>query len=238
MAKRSIHGYVELASGLGELTSSRAKEAARELLELSGVEGSSKKVAKQASRLADDLLRAAESNRQHLVALVRTEVAAALEKVDVNGMMADVQALGATVTGLASQVEEITRRTGEQAASAVSGADDAVPEPARVAPRSPAPATKATSTESAPAKKAPAKKAPAKKCSGEEGAGEEGAGEEGAREEGAREEGAREEGAREEGAREEGAREEGAREEGAREEGAREEGAREEGAREEGRLGW
>ena len=32
MAKRSIHGFVELASGLGELTRSRAKEAATELL--------------------------------------------------------------------------------------------------------------------------------------------------------------------------------------------------------------
>ena len=56
MAKRSIQGYVELASGLGELTRSRAKEAAPEILALAGADGSRKKVAKQASKLADELL--------------------------------------------------------------------------------------------------------------------------------------------------------------------------------------
>ena len=78
MAKRSIHGFVELASGLGELTRSRAKEAATELLALTGVEGSSKKVAKQASKLADDLLVAAETNRKQVVRLVRSEVESAI----------------------------------------------------------------------------------------------------------------------------------------------------------------
>ncbi len=163
MAKRSIQGYVELASGLGELTTSRAKEAAREIIDLAGVEGSSKKVAKQASRLADDLLRAAESNRQHLVALVRAEVASALEKVDVNGLMSDVQALGATVSGLASQVDELARGTGGKATIIVAAGTDDIPEPARVAPRPTAPAKKAPAKK-APAKKAPAKKAPAKKA--------------------------------------------------------------------------
>ena len=47
MAKRSIQGYVELASGLGELTRSRAKEAAQEIIALAGSDASRKKAAKQ-----------------------------------------------------------------------------------------------------------------------------------------------------------------------------------------------
>ena len=109
MAKRSIHGYVELASGLGELTRSRAKEAARELLTLSGADASSKKVAKQASQLAEDLLTAAETNRKHLVRLVRREVDSAMGRLDVSRLVGDVQHLGATVTSLAGQVDELAR---------------------------------------------------------------------------------------------------------------------------------
>ena len=40
MAKRSIQGYVELASGLGEMTRSRAKEAAQEIIALAGSDAS------------------------------------------------------------------------------------------------------------------------------------------------------------------------------------------------------
>jgi hypothetical protein len=109
MAKRSIHGYVELASGLGELTRSRAKEAARELLTLSGADASSKKVAKQASQLAEDLLTAAETNRKQLVRLVRREVDSAMGRLDVSRLVGDVQHLGATVTSLAGQVDELAR---------------------------------------------------------------------------------------------------------------------------------
>ncbi len=174
MAKRSIHGFVELASGLGELTRSRAKEAATELLALTGVEGSSKKVAKQASKLADDLLVAAETNRKQVVRLVRSEVEAALGRVDVGRLVGEVQGLGATVAALAAQVDDLARSAaGRPAPSAPARVVE--PEPARVASR-PAPAKKrpakrtsssATATPAAttaPAKKAPAKKAPAKKA--------------------------------------------------------------------------
>ena len=64
MAKRSIQGYVELASGLGELTRSAAKEAAAEILALAGSDASRKKAAKQVSGLADELLHAAQANRK------------------------------------------------------------------------------------------------------------------------------------------------------------------------------
>ena len=150
MAKRSIQGYVELASGLGELTRSRAKEAAQEIVALSGVDASRKKVTKQASHLADELLSAAESNRRNLVRLVRREVESALARLDVNRLAGDVQALAGTVAGLAAQVDDLARaaagrgtRTPGPVASALV---DLEPEPTRVASAGSAAATKAAAT--------------------------------------------------------------------------------------------
>ena len=104
MAKNSIQGYVELASGLGDLTRSRAKEAAQEIIALASQDTSRKKLAKQASALADDLLKAAEANRKQIVRLVRREVDSAVGKLDVDRLTREVQGLGATVATLASQV--------------------------------------------------------------------------------------------------------------------------------------
>ena len=160
MAKRSIQGYVELASGLGELTRSAAKEAAAEIVALAGSDASRKKAAKQVSGLADELLQAARSNRKALVRLVRREVDAAVAKLDVNRLSAEVQTLGATVAGLAAQVDDLARSATGLSARTPSPVADALAdievEPARVAPRPSAPAKKA------PVKRAPAKKAPAR----------------------------------------------------------------------------
>ena len=175
MAKNSIQGYVELASGLGDLTRSRAKEAAQEIIALASQDTSRKKLAKQASALADDLLKAAEANRKQIVRLVRREVDSAVGKLDVDRLTREVQGLGATVATLASQVEELARSAASVeirgAATVVSDIVEVAPEPvkaaakkapARVAKK--APAKKAT-TKAAPAKaaaKAPAAKAAAK----------------------------------------------------------------------------
>ena len=175
MAKNSIQGYVELASGLGDLTRSRAKEAAQEIIALASQDTSRKKLAKQASALADDLLKAAEANRKQIVRLVRREVDSAVGKLDVDRLTREVQGLGATVATLASQVEELARSAASVeirgAATVVSEIVEVAPEPvkaaakkapARVAKK--APAKKAT-TKAAPAKaaaKAPAAKAAAK----------------------------------------------------------------------------
>ena len=157
MAKRSIQGYVELASGLGELTRSRAKEAAAEIVALAGSDASRKKAAKQVSGVADELLHAAQANRKHLVRLIRREVESALAKLDVKSVSSDVQALATTVAGLASQVDDLARSATGKSARTPNPVAEALaelgPEPARVAARK------------APAKKAPAKKAPAKKTS-------------------------------------------------------------------------
>ena len=82
MVFESVRGYVELASGLGELSRARALEAAHGLLSLpaTGV-ATGTKVAMQASALADELLSAAAANRANLTALVRTEVDTAVTRL-------------------------------------------------------------------------------------------------------------------------------------------------------------
>lgn len=72
MALESIRGYVQLASGMGELTRARAMEAARGLLSLPGG---------QVTAVADELLAVAAANRENLSALVRAEVEAAVGRL-------------------------------------------------------------------------------------------------------------------------------------------------------------
>lgn len=82
MVFESVRGYVQLASGLSELTRARATEAAQGLLSLQGtglVTGS--KLAAQVSALAEELLAAATANRHNLTSLVRSEVDAAITRL-------------------------------------------------------------------------------------------------------------------------------------------------------------
>jgi len=166
MAKNSIQGYVELASGLGDLTRSRAKEAAQEIIALASQDTSRKKLAKQASALADDLLKAAEANRKQIVRLVRREVDSAVGKLDVDRLTREVQGLGATVAALASQVEELARSAASVeirgAATVVSEIVEVAPEPVKAAAKkAPARVAKKASAKKAATKAAPAKKASA-----------------------------------------------------------------------------
>jgi len=82
MVFESVRGYVQLASGLSELTRARATEAAHGLLSLQGAGmESSGKLAGQVSALAEELLVAATTNRHNLTALVRSEVDAAVNRL-------------------------------------------------------------------------------------------------------------------------------------------------------------
>ena len=82
MVFESVRGYVQLASGLSELTRARATEAARGLLSLqgAGIETGGK-LAVQVSALAEELLAAATANRHSLRALVRSEADAAVNRI-------------------------------------------------------------------------------------------------------------------------------------------------------------
>jgi hypothetical protein len=79
MAFESVRAYVQLASGLSDLTRARAMEAAQGLLSLpaTGI-ATGTKMASQATVLADELLAVAAANRSNLTTLVRDEVDAAI----------------------------------------------------------------------------------------------------------------------------------------------------------------
>jgi hypothetical protein len=78
MGFESVRGYIDLASGLGELTRARAMDAAQGLLSLPAAGG---KVAVQAGALAEELLATATANRSNLTELVRSEVDVAMTRL-------------------------------------------------------------------------------------------------------------------------------------------------------------
>jgi polyhydroxyalkanoate synthesis regulator phasin len=249
---RALQRYLEAASGLTNLTASKAEKIVKGLVRTGEEAGD------QVGDMVEELLERQKRNREAVTALVKSETTRAVRAMGL-ATGKQVERLQKQVVDLKRELRRVERDTGtESAAQETADASPAEP-PAKEATAKKASAKKAT------AKKASAKKATAKKAR-EEGVREEGHREEGVREEG--QEGHREEGHREEGRREEGRREEddldlpaaagsdrtgaprvdhrsggeGDRscvlvpvgEEGDREEGDREEGHREEGHREEG----
>lgn len=105
MAFESVRSYVQLASGLGEMTKARALEAAQGLLALPGADEVTRR-AVQASTLADQLLEAAKANRDNLVALVQSEVEAALKRADV-ARIADVEAARTSLAALTRELADL-----------------------------------------------------------------------------------------------------------------------------------
>jgi polyhydroxyalkanoate synthesis regulator phasin len=150
MALESIRGYVQLASGMGELTRARAMEAARGLLSLPGG---------QVTAVADELLAVAAANRENLSALVRAEVEAAVGRLGLTPAK-EVAQLRAEVDRLrrenAALVTQRAAQSGGQS-GAMSGGQE---EPRRAtAPRT---RKKAASTTTKPATSSRAAKSAAK----------------------------------------------------------------------------
>jgi hypothetical protein len=105
MAFEYVRGYVQLASGLGELTKARATEAAQGLLSLPGA-GEVGKRAMQVTEFADQLLEAARANRESLVALIRSEVESALGRSDVV-RLADFDRARTALAALTREVDDL-----------------------------------------------------------------------------------------------------------------------------------
>ena len=143
MVFESVRGYVELASGLGDLTRARALEAAQGLLNLpaTGV-ATGTKMAMQASALADELLSAAVANRANLTALVRTEVDTAVSRLGLVPAK-ELEESRAEAATLRAEVARLRSATPKNAT-------------AKSAPR------KTAATKSAPGKTAATKSAPRK----------------------------------------------------------------------------
>jgi hypothetical protein len=168
MAFEYVRGYVQLASGLGELTKARAVEAAQGLLTLPGA-GEVGKRAMQVTEFADQLLEAARANRESLVALIRSEVESALGRSDVV-RLADFDRARTALAALTREVDDLRASlVAEASRSPLGRALPGTPSGATLPPPV-QPATEAVvaaATPSAPtrpsAKKATAKKSTAKK---------------------------------------------------------------------------
>ena len=178
MAFESVRSYIQLASGLGEMTKAKAMDAAQGLLALPGAAEVTRR-AVEASTLADQLLEAARANRANLLTLIQSEVESALKKADV-ARAADVDAARTALTTVTKEIAELRALLLATGASAVAGASRSSIGRAvggsgaistRVRPSAPAAAPAAPATNSAPAKKAAAKKAaPAKKAAAKKAA--------------------------------------------------------------------
>jgi polyhydroxyalkanoate synthesis regulator phasin len=161
MAFESVRSYVQLASGLGELTKARALEAAQGLLALPGADEVTRR-AVQASTVADQLLEAARANRASLLTLVRTEIESALQRADLV-KAADLEAARTTLSALAGEVADLRSALAATGAAAVATAartplGRSVPRSAAVSTVVQAPAPVATPDPASPTESA-AKKA-------------------------------------------------------------------------------
>ena len=151
MVFESVRGYVELASGLGDLTKARAKDAAQGLLSLpvAGMTTGSK-MALQASTLADEIFAAATANRSNLTELVRSEVDVAITRLGLVPAQ-KLEEAQAEATRLRAEVARL------RSASSRAAAPTSVPKKAVKKAAAPKPAVKKTVSKSA--KKATARTA-------------------------------------------------------------------------------
>jgi len=159
MVFESVRGYVQLASGLTELTRARATEAANGLLSLQGAGmESGSKLAVQVSALAEELLAAATANRHNLTALVRSEVDAAVNRIglvpaeQLQDSQAEVAALRAELAALQASSSRGTAT--KKAATKKAATKKAATKKAATKKA----ATKKTATTKTATKKSPAKR--------------------------------------------------------------------------------
>lgn len=142
MARDILRGYLQLASGIGELTRARAVEAAGGLLDHYSVGAGAGKVSDRVTALADELMAASSMNRNHIRELVRREVDAAVSRLGLVSAT-EVEQARAQVTRLQAQVAQLRPPAGAGPGTAVKRADDPTAGPGaalgRRRPRSAAP---------------------------------------------------------------------------------------------------
>ncbi len=135
----ALRGYVQLATGLTEVTVTKAREAASALIsqgvppvtDPDAAVDAAKVAATQVQGLADGLLEMSQQNREMLVGLVRTEVDRAAGRL---GFVREEElaAVRRHVSRLESQLIDVRTRMG--------AADDAAPtEPEPAPPAAPGP---------------------------------------------------------------------------------------------------
>jgi len=160
MVMEALRGYVQLASGLTEVTKQKAQAAAKALLQQTGAENLTSGLSTKVSDLADEIVATSKSNRQLLQAIVTNEVEGAVARL---GFVRteEVAALTRRVQRLETELAEA------RATSPVEPAGDApaeaAPGPVTAQRPGPVPTAKKTAARKSPAKKAPAKKSAANK---------------------------------------------------------------------------
>ena len=133
MVLDALRGYVQLASGLTEVTKEKAQTAAKALLQQTGADA----LTSRASELADEIVATSKSNRQLLQAIVANEVEGAVARL---GFVRseEVAALTRRVKALETELAEAHAAASERAAvekSAPGAGNDA---PAKAAAKKPA----------------------------------------------------------------------------------------------------
>lgn len=164
MVMDALRGYVQLASGLTEVTRQRAQAAAKALIQQTGAESLTTGLTTKVSDLAEEIVATSKSNRQLLQAIVANEVEGAVAKL---GFVRaeEVSALARRIDSLEKELAEkkpaVSTPPIKQAPASKQAA--AAQKTAKKAPAKKAAAKKAPA-EKTPAKKAPAKKTTAKKA--------------------------------------------------------------------------
>ena len=117
-----LRGYLQVANGLGEITVQRARELA-EVLASQGIQASSRSQ-EQVQTLTDELVESAQTNRDLLTGLVRTEVDRAVGRM---GFVREEElaAVRSHVQRLEDQVRKEQQRAADRATGVVLGAADA-----------------------------------------------------------------------------------------------------------------
>ena len=81
MVMDALRGYVQLASGLTEVTRQRAQQAAKQLLQQTGAENLTTGLTGKVSELADEIVATSKSNRALLQAIISNEVEGAVARL-------------------------------------------------------------------------------------------------------------------------------------------------------------
>jgi len=173
MVLDALRGYVQLASGMTEVSRKKAEKAAKALLKQTGADTLTTKV----SDLADEIVATSKSNRQLLQAIVTNEVEGAVARL---GFVRSEEVAALTrrvkvLEGELAEARDAAAPSDEPAEAPEEAADDPFaedePEPAakKVAAKKVAAkkAVRKAPVKKVAAKKTPAKKVPAKKAPAE-----------------------------------------------------------------------
>jgi hypothetical protein len=164
----AVRGYLQLASGLTEVTRQRAMAAARALAVQAGAEQMPEQLARSVTGLADDLVATSRANRDLLVGLVTGEIDKTVNRLglvtseDLGRLSRTIDRLETRLDGLATERARPARRSTTRKSAAKKSAAKKAPASKSTAKKAPA---KRSTTKKSTAKKSTAKKSAAKKSS-------------------------------------------------------------------------